>query len=1360
MTKRPAALRCLLIAIALAGLVIARTGYGQPAIVPDDALMNLDELGVYAVGYAYRGQSEQQFPLGWSGYFEDVTGVACEPAGSQNGKRAFLLHCPWRGGTGISFQQFNFSLPGAATRILLRGAVAMRSDIITQSDGATFRVYVNGQKQLDTNRTNDVWLNFEYDLTSLKGSNVLIRFETDPGPKNNASYDFSLWGQRELALEGYTPVTNSHPAPPTLTLANLYPVQNNEVAPAGGFTGKSSVYLSNDVVHFCYTGADGFLDYQWQRPSGTIGFLGTVTLQARMTGDVPVSVPLSGSASLTWSSTATAGTNGWVATNGTYALVRNYTVLGSNATVRITGRPIGKSLVFEVNCDQPRLSTLDAGMWGPVVRRRQMVTPYYSGSVYYLPNENLFVNAFLDWSSSSASSFNGVAASYGALTDGTRNRLSERIIYTAAWHLAEVFPNLPAPPSPQLSYLANKVVLDIWSGSFTNIANNLTNLADYGITNCIAIIHNWQRSGYDNALPQHYPANTNLGGDVGLSNLVATGAGLGIRCAIHENYVDYYPNYDFFTTNEIALNSTSGLIHAWFNTGTGIQSFAEKPNAILSLAATQSPVIHSRYGTKANFLDVHSSVEPWFHVDYRAGETGAGKFSRVWDVHRQLWAYERATHGGPVFGEGNHHWYWSGYLDGTEAQFGTGWPENDGFDAPLQVEFDLLKIHPLQFNHGMGYASRWWPGNYDTNWAGPAPMVVMDQYRLQEVAYGHAGFLNSDVYANVPVAWLEHHLVSPVTARYATNRPVDIQYESGGVWRDITAAVKTETGSTNNRVRVTYANGLVLTANSSTNALATGPWTLPQFGWVAEGTDIKAGTILRDGVMVDFADTGDTYFANARPGSDWNLSSFHRVRPSVTNFQQTAARAFRFTYAWDVQDRLPKDYRCFVHFVTNSTIRWQQDHPLALPTSQWQVGQVISDGPWTLTLATNIPDGDYGWLIGMTDTNDGSRVRLSGVDDGTTRIQLGILQVRTNGASLTFVPETNAPSYDPGTLYQQHLNVSNAVVDFGALRTDGSVLMRRDGNVWTLKTWPRDRNFTLELDAQRFEQPPNVLSIGTTNTQLVPVPAGSRWRLPLNGGREYRWTKFGAHPATMVPKGAQWRYWDYGTDPGAGWRSNAFTEVGWKTGYAELGFGDTSKGRPEATVVARTNALGGTNVSWYFRREFLVTDPSPVQSLTGRLLRDDGAAVYLNGAEVWRDNLPAGPLTYQTLATNTISGAAETNWLTNAISPLLLIPGTNLIAVEVHQVTITSSDMSFDFELTSQVLVKTQPQVGLRLVAGKSELNWPPDAGIFTLYATTNIFPVPFWQPVTNPPLFSNGQWNLELPFPANRSRYYRLQVQ
>jgi len=1088
----------------------AMSAVAQPLLTPDLPVMKFDEVGVYAVGYAYRGQPEEQFPVGWSGFFEDRTGVSCVPFGTQNGKSAFFMHCPWRNGTGITFQQFAISLPGQATRVLLRGATAMRSENTTNSDGVTFRLYANGSKLFDYHQTNDAWRPFEFDLTALRGAKVTVRFEVDPGPRNDPSFDYSLWGDRELALEGYTPSAIQHPLPQPLNLSNLWSGQTTEVAPRGGYAGTSTASLSNGVARFCYSGPDGALEYQWTGPrSPADGLFGSLMLHSQMTGDAKMVVPLAQSAALTWSETAAPVGGGWTRTNGSLSLWRTFRVGSLTATVRTAGEMIGKSLALTIACDQPKVAGFDSGVWGPVMRRRPVVTPYYTGTICFLPREGLFVNALLDWTASAASSQNGAKASYDLLTDGARARLRERAIFTAAWRLEEVLPNPPNPPSPWRDFLANKVVLDIWGGAFANIADNLKTLASYDITNCVAIIHDWQRSGYDNALPMHYPANAAYGGDAGMRDMVLTGNRLGIRCAPHENYVDYYPNYDLFNTNDLALDSAGKPQLAWYNPGTRIQSFAIKPNAILRLAAAQSPEIHRRYGTQADYLDVHSAVPPWFHVDDHSGETGAGQFGRVWDIHRQLWAFERATHEGPVFGEGNNHWYWSGCLDGVEAQFGSGWPGNGGFTAPLAVDFDLLKIHPLQFNHGMGYHSRWWPTDaYQTNWVGgPTPLVVLDQYRAQEVAYGHAGFLDSSVYANVPLAWLEHHLLSPVMARYATARPVEILYQVQGNWLDASAVARLGEGGRHDRLRVRYESGLTLTVNGASNDLVAGTWRLPEWGWVASAPGFTAGTVLRQGVVTDFADTGDTLFLNARAGIDWNLSDYRRIHPSIASFEQTAPRAFKAAYRWDAQDSLRKNYACFVHLCSSGVIRAQQDHPLAPPTSQWQAGQVITDGPWNVVLPGDLPDGKYDWLIGLFDAAGGSgRAHLQGLDDGDSRIRLGTIRLASAGAQITFSAETNSPAFDPAAWYTNHLNCSNQVVDFGDVRTDGSVLLRREGRAWRLRTWPRDRSFTLELNRRRFSQPDRVECAGGSQGEVAPASSNSFWRLPLNGASEYRWT--------------------------------------------------------------------------------------------------------------------------------------------------------------------------------------------------------------------------------------------------------------
>ncbi len=1140
----------------------------QPTITPDAAVMNLDELGAYAVGYAYRGQPEQQLPLGWSGPSEASTGVGCEPLGEQQGRRAFYMKPP--GGAGIAFQQFVFALPAQATGVFLRGATAMLSDSIGVSDGVIFRVFINGQKLLETYRTNDVWEDFEFDLTLLRGGNATIRFEVDPGPYDNTACDWALWGARDLVIEGYTPIPPVHPPPPALVLSNVWSRPNGEVAPLGGFTGASSVWLSNDVAHLRYAGADGTMEYVWQRPqSANDGVFGTLTLAAQMTGDAPVTVPLARFANLSWTASATAGDNSWQPGTNSVTLVRSFTVGTTRASVQITGNLVGKSLVLSVTCDQPLVTSFGAGWWGPVERCQQVTVPYYSGLInfppadqddascgeeplyysgliYFFPEENIFVNAFLDWTASAASSHWQTRASYDPLTDGTRSRLQERAVFSAAWHMAEVLPNIPNPPSPWIGFLANKVVSDNWGGGFNYIAQGLTDLAGYGITNYVAIIHDWQRNGSDLALPSHYPANASYGGDAGLSNVVATGNRIGILVALHESYVDYYPKYEFFDTNDIALDSSGSLQLAWYDAGTGIQSFAIKPNAILRLAATQSPEIHRRYGTRASYLDVHSCGPPWSHVDFRAGEAGAGQFARVWQVYRELWSYERGTYEGPVFGEGNRHWYWSGLLDGVDARFGCGWANDQGMTAPLNVDFDLLKIHPLQFNYGMGGGYGWWPQGQETNrdQTYVAPMIELDQYRVQEVAYGHACYiwLGRGDNVNRRLGWHEHHLLSPVTARYATARPVEIQYEINGHWLDTTAAIKAGNDKTNNRVRVTYDNGLVISANGASNTMLLDPWRLPQFGWLASGAGIVAGTVLRDGVVADFADTGDTLFVNARSDGDWNQPGLHRVHPSVSSFQQTGLRTFRVTHQWQVGEQLPRDYVCYSHFAlhlgTNGVGLYLQDHSVTPPTSQWQAGQTLFEGPYTINIPmSTMPDGDYDWFISLYNRNTGDGVRLLGTSqDGGLSILLGVLHVRNNGMLLTFDADQTGAAPDPWPVYHEHMNSNGTVVDFGDVRTDGSARLRYASNEWVLQTWPRDRAFTLELSAQRFDQPAQVRCVGGATSEVTPVPVagGARWRLPLNDATEYRWTASnGAGPRLdIIPAGEfvilRWPAWSEG----------------------------------------------------------------------------------------------------------------------------------------------------------------------------------------------------------------------------------------
>ena len=110
---------------------------------------------------------------------------------------------------------------------------------------------------------------------------------------------------------------------------------------------------------------------------------------------------------------------------------------------------------------------------------------------------------------------------------------------------------------------------------------------------------------------------------------------------------------------------------------------------------------------------------------------------------------------------------------------------------------------------------------------------------------------------------------------------------------------------------------------------------------------------------------------------------------------------------------------------------------------------------------------------------------------------------------------------------------------------------------------------------------------------------------------------------------------------------------------------------------------GGRPVTAYFRHHFTLADAAGFTQLTLRLLRDDGAVVYLNGTELLRDNLPSGTISSTTNASSFVTGAATTRFSDFTVPAGALRSGTNVITVEVHQA-LDSKDLAFDLALTAR----------------------------------------------------------------------------
>ena len=175
---------------------------------------------------------------------------------------------------------------------------------------------------------------------------------------------------------------------------------------------------------------------------------------------------------------------------------------------------------------------------------------------------------------------------------------------------------------------------------------------------------------------------------------------------------------------------------------------------------------------------------------------------------------------------------------------------------------------------------------------------------------------------------------------------------------------------------------------------------------------------------------------------------------------------------------------------------------------------------------------------------------------------------------------------------------------------------------------------------------------------------------------------------TLVASNSVWRYLDDGSNQGTNWISPSFDDSAWKFGPAELGYGD-APGRPEATLV-EDNPTPGYNsgdtdrfITTYFRQTFSVPNPGQYAVFSMRVQRDDGVVVYLNGVEIFRNNMPAGVITNLTPAFNAGDDGATFLPQIIAITNSLFVAGANVVAAEIHQDRSTSSDISFALELTA-----------------------------------------------------------------------------
>ncbi|MBN8459546.1 MAG: lamin tail domain-containing protein [Verrucomicrobia bacterium] len=206
---------------------------------------------------------------------------------------------------------------------------------------------------------------------------------------------------------------------------------------------------------------------------------------------------------------------------------------------------------------------------------------------------------------------------------------------------------------------------------------------------------------------------------------------------------------------------------------------------------------------------------------------------------------------------------------------------------------------------------------------------------------------------------------------------------------------------------------------------------------------------------------------------------------------------------------------------------------------------------------------------------------------------------------------------------------------------------------------------------------------GQSGTTLYYMPDGSDPRA-VGGSIRPGAQVFTASTSTesLIPWSApEWRWYSEDINLGTAWREPAFNDTGWGTGTAEIGYGDGD----EATAIPRPTPRYATA---YFRKSFTVTNPEQLSALTVQIEYDDAHAVYLNGTRIG-GNLPVDPA-YNYFNNSAIEDQTET--ISN-IPVSLLVEGTNVVAVEIHQANDTSSDLSMNLSLSATRTTSSAPLI-------------------------------------------------------------------
>jgi len=538
------------------------------------------------------------------------------------------------------------------------------------------------------------------------------------------------------------------------------------------------------------------------------------------------------------------------------------------ASYRLSGR----TLVVDVGCRGGTAQGLRFGQVEGLADARGVVTPYLTYGRGWGPliacGRGVFVSVLADWYHCAASRIDGAVpkarpggvavmtgTAYLPLTNGRRNDLRDRVLVTVSPEFADVLPSIPNPPSPHRERLAPYMFHMVSHMRPTY----LKTLKRYGIDHVIAC--DFARF-YVKTYPEGFGARWRPHPSLTMKQIRDYRRlikGLGYLFGAYSDLRDYFPLNEFWDENCVSLDSRGDFVEGWYG------NFRTKPNYLPVLARLVGEKVRANYPADSVYMDTHTCAGPRA-CDFEAGVPGAG-IARDQVYFNGDCILETKKWYGTVMSEGHVRWMYAGLADMDYASLFTRAPAHTV--APL-VDFDLLKIHPLNFGTMMGYGPsifyRRAPEKlrrvYRDPGRGLAP-IEFYQYVSASLAYGHMLMMGYSYLPPLSRAIHLYALMQGVQREYLTDTAAEIRYHDGE--RYVTTGQALRAGVVKlGRVRVRYSRGLTMHVNyNAKRNWRVGEYELPPFGWlIKKPGKILAYSALVQGGRVDYVRCSEYIYIN------------------------------------------------------------------------------------------------------------------------------------------------------------------------------------------------------------------------------------------------------------------------------------------------------------------------------------------------------------------------------------------------------------------------------------------------------------------------------------------------------------------